>query len=42
MIRFVVAAAILLAVSACADPTTTFAGGLRSWCKSAANCTAQD
>ena len=34
--------ALLLAVSACADPATTLSAGARSWCKSAPNCTAQD
>ncbi len=42
MIRIILAAALLLKATGCADPATTFAGGLRGWCKSAANCTAQD
>ncbi|WP_341704984.1 hypothetical protein [Ferrovibrio sp.] len=33
------AMAILLGLSACSDPATTFAAGLRSWCKSADSCT---
>lgn len=33
---------MLLMLGACADPATMFAGGARSWCKSAPNCTVQD
>lgn len=40
--RSAVILAVLLMLSACADPATTIAGGMRGWCKSAPNCTAQD
>ncbi|WP_374305209.1 hypothetical protein [Ferrovibrio sp.] len=34
---------ILFLLSACADPATMFAGGLRGWCKTASeNCTVHD
>jgi len=42
MIRLCAIAAILLGLTACADPATTFAGSLRGWCKSAQNCSVQD
>jgi hypothetical protein len=42
MIRILLAAGLLLTVTACADPATTFAAGTRSWCKTAPNCTVQD
>jgi hypothetical protein len=34
---------VLFLLSACADPATMFAGGLRGWCKTASeNCTVHD
>ncbi|WP_341913065.1 hypothetical protein [Ferrovibrio terrae] len=34
--------AVLLMLSACTDPASMFAGGVRGWCKSSPSCTVQD
>lgn len=33
---------LLLSVTACSDPASTFAGSLRGWCHTATNCTDHD
>lgn len=40
--RVLIALAFAMAMAACNDPATTFASGLKSWCKSADNCTDYD
>lgn len=40
--RVLAVIAVLMLLSACADPASTFAASTRSWCKSAQNCSVQD